>query len=47
MEVKEEDEIDDNFLLKVAEVSFAKEWTSEADEHWHEFLKNAKDVSKR
>jgi hypothetical protein len=46
VEVKEENEKDD-FLLKVAELSFAKEWTSEADEHWDEFLKNAIDVSKR
>lgn len=34
-------------LLKLAESSFAKEWNSEDDTHWNEFLIKADDVSKR
>jgi hypothetical protein len=34
-------------VLKLAESSFSKEWSSSEDDHWDEFLKKAQDVQSR
>jgi len=47
VEVMDDKDIERQVLLKLAETSFAKEWDSEEDTHWDEFLKTAEDVSKR
>ena len=46
-EVMDDADTERKVLLKLAETSFAKDWNSEEDAHWDDFLKNAKDVSKR
>jgi len=46
VEVMDEDEIERKALLKLSETSFGEEWNSNEDEHWDEFLKTAKNVSK-
>ena len=47
VEVLDDKDSEQNGLLKIAESSFGKEWNSEEDAHWNEFLKKAEDVSKR
>jgi len=47
VEVVDDKDAERQVVLKLAESSFAKEWNSEEDAHWNDFLKNAKDVSKR
>lgn len=47
VEVMDDTDTERKILLKLAESSFATEWNSEEDAHWNEFLKTAKDVSKR
>ena len=47
VEVMDDEKMERKALLKLAEKSFAKEWESKEDEHWDDFLKSAKDVSKR
>ena len=47
IEVMDDKDSEREVLLKLAESSFAKEWNSDEDAHWNDFLKNAKDVSKR
>ena len=47
VEIMEDADTERKVLLKLAESSFADEWNSEGDDHWNNFLKNAKDVSKR
>ncbi len=46
VEVLDEDEAERKALLKLSERFFAKEWDSNEDEHWDDFLKKAADVSK-
>ena len=47
VEVMDEKDAESRVLLRLAESSFAKEWDSEEDNHWNEFLKTSADVSKR
>jgi hypothetical protein len=47
VEVMDDEKMEGKTLLKLAETSFGKEWNSKEDEHWDDFLKTAKDVSKR
>jgi hypothetical protein len=46
VEIMDDEKMETKALLKLAEKSFAKEWESKEDEHWDDFLKSAKDVSK-
>jgi hypothetical protein len=45
VEVMDDEDVERRALLKLAETSFAKEWNSNEDEHWDDFLKTAKNVS--
>jgi hypothetical protein len=47
VEIVDDKDSERQVLLKLAESSFAKEWNSDEDAHWNDFLKKAKDVSKR
>ncbi|MCW3124774.1 MAG: hypothetical protein JWO03_432 [Bacteroidetes bacterium] len=47
VEVINDEDLDIKNIQKLAESSFAKEWESEEDAHWDEFLKSTADVSKR
>ena len=46
IEVMDDNDTEREVVLKLAESSFANEWNSAENEHWNDFLKNAKDVSK-
>lgn len=47
VEVMGEHDAERQILLRLAETSFTKEWDSQEDNHWNEFLKTSADVSKR
>ena len=47
VEVIDEKDTERQVLLGLAEASFTKEWDSQEDNHWNEFLKTSTDVSKR
>ena len=47
VEVIDDTGVDTKNLLKLAETSFAKEWGSDEDAHWDNYIKSSRDVSKR
>ena len=46
-ELTDSESLEKKAILKLAESSFSKDWSSEEDEVWTDFLNNKKDVHSR